>query len=195
MEEKLLARFEVENRTFEVSGSYEINKDIDINKDMYHYPEFFDLTAREVVNGKGTDFEPSGHTWAGRKYDVEDMISTFLSSLIKNSDEYKSFYLDAGLQEMVGEYTKDVVLSLKGKEIPRRILSVDMFNLYELLFVTNEYIYYNHDELILMLTSDTHEVVSDNYFAEVGLFDSFDNVLARTETLIWGEIPKEYMEE
>ena len=41
-----------------------------------------------------------------------------------------------------------------------------------------------------MFTTDTHEVVSDNYFAEVGYWDSIQNIDNNTETLIWGELPE-----
>lgn len=194
MEKKLLARFEVGNRVFEVSGSYKIEKNIDINNEEYFYPEFSNLSSIEVVNGKLISFEPTGNSFDGRKFIVDDMVNAFFSSLIRNGDKYKSLYLDSGLQELVDEYTKDIVLTLEGKGIPRRILYADTYS-YELLFVTDKYIYYNYDESTLMISVDNHNIISDNYFAEVGLFDSFDSVKDGTETLLWGEIPKEYEEE
>lgn len=61
--------------------------------------------------------------------------------------------------------------------------------MYELTLVTNKYIYYNCEDLILMFDFDTRTICSDNYFAEEGYWSSVENIKNKKETWYWGEVP------
>ena len=45
--------------------------------------------------------------------------------------------------------------------------------------------------MILMLTFPERNIVSDNYFAEIGYFESLENIQNGKEKLLWGELPEE----
>lgn len=189
---ELLATFEVEGNKYNIYGNYEIENDTDYIGNPYIYPEFSELSAKQIVDDKEVDFKLTGCTWTGRGYVVENMISDFLAKEILDSKLYKAYYIESGLQKIIDCYHREdnIVTVRNGLRIPKYILSNEMFGIYELTLVTNEYIYYMYADRVLMFSTDTYEVVSDNYFAEVGYWDSIQNIDNTTETLIWGELPE-----
>lgn len=195
-DQKLLAVFEVtmngSPKRFSIYGDYEVETGQDYNNKDYNYPEFYDLVAKSVENGKETDYQPTGTTWAGRKYVVADMIQSYIASLIHGGTLYNKIYLDDGLQKLVDFYNTEekIATTVNGVNIPKWILDNSM-NIYELILVTNEFIYYCFYDEYYMLRTSNHEVVSDNYFAEVGYMESIENIAKGTEELIWGELPSE----
>lgn len=201
-EKKLLATFIAEEikETFNIYGSYEIKtgKELDIftegvNMIDFKYPEFCDITATNIVDDREEDYVPVGETWAGRKYTATDMIEFLISALIKGDETYTKLNLESGLQELVNDYLTDdkIAIAVNGKKIPKRILTNTMYDLYQLILVTDAYIYYVHEDQTYMLSTEDHTVISDNYFAEVGYWDSVENVKSGKETLLWGELPEE----
>lgn len=201
----LLATFVAEEikETFNIYGNYEIESDNttwdyfnDEDKPKligYKYPEFDSLTATILKDGVTERYEPTGTTWAGRKYTEEDMICSFIAALIQGDVSYTKVFLDDGLQKFVDEYLADdaIATTVDDKKIPKRILTCSMFYMYQLMLVTNEFIYYGYEDMLLMLSTDKHGVVSDNYFAEVGLWDSVENIKSGKEKLLWGKLPEE----
>lgn len=194
---KRLAGFVVEEKCYIIYGTYVIEKgtccNLDGSRGFYGYPEFYDLIAKHVEDGIETDFEPEGVSCNGHKYDVADMIQDFLAKQIQHSTLYTAVYLEEGLQNLVDSYHKDIVITVNDLDIPKRILSNDMYNLFELELVTSEYIYYVCENICLMLSTDSHRVVSDNYFAEVGFHQSVQNIVAgrNEEILLWGKLPED----
>lgn len=188
-----LVEFEVKGKRYVVYGEYDLEQSKDFNEVSYEYPVFDSLYAKLVENATEIDFVPSGETWIGRKYDVCDMIQDFLAKQIQHSLLYKSLYIEEGLKELIDSFHSDIALTFNELPIPRRVLSNDMFDVYELQLVTSEFIYYMNYDRCLMLSADSHEVVSDNYFASEGFIDSVDNIRNGNaeETLIWGTIPGE----
>ncbi len=131
------------------------------------------------------------------------IISSFINSSLDiaiyvsmsgedNDFIYSKIYPDSKLQELVDSYTNDseVALTVSGRKIPERILSYNMYDMYQLLLVTDAFIYYSYDESVYMLRTDDHNIVSDNDFAEVELADSIENVKSGKEMLLWGELPE-----
>lgn len=175
--EKLLVEFIIENGQYRVWGNYSFDE----NK----CPEFTDLRAEILVDGVYVGYSPDGHTWAGRKFVVEDMISDCLAKLIQCCRIYTIIYLDEGLAHLVASYHEDIVLIVNDLKIPRRIISAQLFDVHSLVLVTSQFLYYVHDDQMIMLDTDTHELVSDNYFAEVGYADSLENIESGEEKLIW----------
>ncbi len=192
-----MVEFVVEEKHYIIYGTYVIEKgtcyNLDGSRGFHWYPEFYDLTAKYVEDGMETNFEPEGVSWNGHEYNVADMIQDFLAKQIQHSTLYTTFYLEEGLQNLVDSYHQDIVITVNDLDIPKRILSNDMYNLFELELVTSEYIYYVCEDIYLMLSTDSHRVVSDNYFAEVGLCQSVQNIVAgrNEEILLWGELPED----
>lgn len=63
---ELLATFKVEGNKYNVYGNYEIENDTDYMENPYMYPEFSELSAKQIVDGKEVDFKHTGCTWTGR---------------------------------------------------------------------------------------------------------------------------------
>lgn len=70
-----------------------------------------------------------------------------------------------------------------GIEVPCRIIDRN-FDVYELEVATDKYLYYATDDRMIMLDYD-HQVITDNYFAEVGLIQSIDAMKEGKEHLVW----------
>lgn len=190
MDQKLLAVFEVpvkgQTTRFSIYGDYEI---LEI-EETFHIAEFSNLKAYTVYEDKEIPYTPIGVTWVGRHYEVEDMIKGFLENLIMQGDLYTKIYLNEELWRMVLEYHKEVVL-IDDISITKHILNSCYNGTYELLMVTSDNIYYINDDMTLMLTFPERNLVSDNYFAEVGYFESLENIQNGKEKLLWGELPEE----
>lgn len=199
MANKLLCTFILNNETYNVYGEYDIETDKELDYTTgekpefaeYKYPDFYDITVKKVIDGKEEDYVVTGETWAGRKYISRDVIESVIAASIRGDDSVTIISLEDGLQKLVNEYKSDVAISYLAKDIPKKILSVNMYSLYQLLLVTDKYIYYAHDGEFLMMNAESHEIISDNYFAEVGLNDSIEDVRSGAEMLMYGELPEE----
>lgn len=199
MSNKLLCTFILNNETYNVYGEYDIETDKELDYTTgekpefaeYKYPDFYDITIKKVIDGKEEDYVVTGETWAGRKYVSRDVIESVIAASIRGDDSVAIISLEDGLQKLVNEYKSDVAINYLAKDIPKKILSVNMYSLYQLLLVTDKYIYYAHDGEFLMMNAESHEIISDNYFAEVGLNDSIEDVRSGAEMLMYGELPEE----
>lgn len=199
MANKLLCTFILNNETYNVYGEYDIETDKELDYTTgekpefaeYKYPDFYDITVKKVIDGKEEDYVVTGETWAGRKYVSRDVIESVIAASIRGDDSVAIISLEDGLQKLVNEYKSNVAINYLTKDIPKKILSVNMYSLYQLLLVTDKYIYYAHDGEFLMMNAESHEIISDNYFAEVGLNDSIEDVRSGAEMLMYGELPEE----
>lgn len=194
---KKLVEFEVEEKKYTVYGEYELKQgtffDEENNRGTYEYPEFCSLSAKVTEDGNELDYNPEGVSWSGRKYTVADMIQDFLSKQMMYSKLYKAVYVEEGLQELIDWYHFDVAGVFNLLQIPKRILSNDCYDLFELQLVTSKYIYYMCNESCLMLNLADHSVLSDNSFACDGYMTSVENIRSGNcdEVLVWGKLPEE----
>ena len=189
-EQKLLVSFEVmleqKMERFNIYGECIIETGKDHSDREYVYPEFDALSARKVEDGKEIPYGPTGTSWTGRRYNVYDMIQSYICSLIQGSSQYVTIFQDKKLQELVESYmaADEIAITVHDRKIPKRILGSDM-DAYELVMVTDQYIYYaDYDKMLMLRTSD-HTIVSDNYFASVGYTDSIENIKEGKEKVIW----------
>lgn len=200
-EMKLLAIFTVNqtNDTFNIYGNYDIENisEFDYNsneKKTFKYAEFEYVIAKKYIDQKEYDYTPVGKTFTGHKYNCNDMINSFIYSQIINDNSYTSKYIDLGLQCIIDDYkTNNTITINENTQIPKYVLYVNC-SIYQLFLVTDQYIYYGYENLILMLDTATHRIISDNCFAEIGYTESIENINAGKEKLLWGEIPSEYQE-
>lgn len=184
--EQLLAKFTVHEETFFIYGSYTLEQTEDSEGNSYSYPEFERLKAMKEESGVKVPYEPTNTSWSGHRYTANDMLISCLTAYLRADETFSNISLEEGLLELVNAYTNDFVLGLEGRKIPRRIFSSDMHLLYELILVTNLYAYYGvTDEDILMINGLSGGVVSDNYFATVGLEDSLEAIKMGDEEQLW----------
>lgn len=186
----LLARFEVEGHEYpyEIYGEYEEKEEKTLSNKVCPTLEFEHLTAKQIRNGESVPYVPEGRSWSGRKYDEMDMICGLLADMTVGGSAYKVLYLEEGLQKVVDFYVSDSSLQVDGNSVSSMILYAGA-DAYELLLATDKYLYYGKEDEFRMYTTSERELVSDNYFAEVGFADSIENIENGSETLLWGELP------
>lgn len=189
----LLAKFEVTVKEsplrgylFEAHGTFSIEKDNDGNR----YPVFEDVTLMHLENDVRKEYTPEGRNWYGHRYSGDDIISSVFSHCCIINDCHRIEYWHPELDALIKEYTSDIVLTVEDLDIPKRIISPSG-TIYRISHVTNEFIYYSSSEQILMLSAQTHHVLSDNCFAENAWYESMENVMNGTEQLLYGELPKD----
>lgn len=187
----LLTRFVLERtgETLEICGDVSIEKGNAQSEADYSYPEFSNLSAKKQEGDSLVDYCPTGATWAGREYDVEDMIASVISYAILGIPGCRVLFMEDSLQTMVDEYRMNSV-NIGDQQIPRTALYVNLYELYELALVTDSYIYYQCADQVLMLSIANGSVVSDNYFAEVGFWESVEAIRKGEEKILYGELPE-----
>ena len=155
---------------FTIETGKHLNTDEKGNRIWIHYPycEFSNITVTKIVDGKEIKFEPNGYRWNGTKYCAESMLEYLISALIRKDSTFEVCNLNEELGDVVEWYQ------------------------FELSLVTDKYIYYLRDDLVLMLSAETHEIISDNYFADVGFWESVESIRNNDgeESLLWGTIPE-----
>lgn len=179
----------VNGEMYKLNGSYSIEKGTSAETE-YIYPVFEDITAERYDEGqkKFVSYNPTIHRWSGELYNAEDMLCHALFRYIIGSSEIEICSIDEGLREMADFYHSQVALTVKEKPIPKYTLYPDYLSeLYQLIYVTDEYIYYGNGEDVIMLDAANHTVCSDNYFALVGLDRSKEGVCEGKETLLYDD--------
>lgn len=155
-------------------------------KDTHTYPDFSNLSATVEIDGTEKPYEPTGRNFVGHSFTVEDMITGYVKSLIMDDKEYEKVFLINELQQLVDSYRSDMI-TLEGKpSAPRYILGGDMLDLFQLVFMTDKFVYYNDGgDRYLMYDTDTHALIADNYFAEIGFSESLEDCSKGSETCLY----------
>lgn len=157
-----------------------------IEKDKLKYPEINNIIINEKIGAKETEFIVSGTAWSGRKYDNYDIVTSSISSYLR--EDVSSYIVSEvcnELQQLIDFYKIDKLI-VNNHNIPKKILFGYDMNVYNLTVVTNKYIYYTYADITIMLDINDGSIISDNYFAEIGFFESKENVNNGDETLIYG---------
>jgi len=183
----LMESFEENRPRFVVSGDYEISTDHDGNP----YPEFSNTKAEIFQNGNYEEYSPNGCNWIGHRFTAEDMITDVLACICRGGSSYQILYLDGELESLIAKYREEMIPIEENIKLPKRILGQDG-DVYELMNVTEQYGYYTHDDQMIMLSLHKREVISDNYFAEVGWHDSMEAVINGKERLLYGKLPDDF---
>lgn len=172
---------------FSIYGECEIIKDTNWNHEEFQYPEFYKLKAFKIINGKEVLYRPSGTDWKGRKFDEEDMLQDFLYSLIRCEQEYQELYLAEELKGLVESYVskEHIAVTVNGLDIPQKIRCKGMLEPYDLMVVTDKYIYYASYDYYLQLDVETHQILSANIFAEDCYNQSLSAIEHGEEKQLW----------
>lgn len=185
--EKILAIFSLKEKEsvgkFTIYGEYEMKR-TNIGSDNYEYLDFFNTKAKINKNDVISDYSPEGCNWYGKRYTCKDMLQDLNFDMMIGGDNYTVEYLEPKIKELIASYCADSV-EIGQPPIPKRILRGSLSNLYKLLLVTDKYIYYCYEDSLIMIDKDTREMISDNYFAEVGYLDSQEAIENGEEKKLW----------
>lgn len=182
---------------FTIETGKHLTTDKEGNLIWIHYPycEFPDITVMKAVNGEEIKYEPKGYYWNGTEYSAESMLEYLIAALIRKDSTFEVCDLNKELEDVVEWYHKpeNIVFDCNGNPVPRLILGNNLYEEFELSLVTDKYIYYLRDDQALMINAETHEIISDNYFAEVAFWESVASIRNNDgkETLLWGTIPED----
>lgn len=159
----------------------------------FQYPEFDDLCATQVLDGKEIPYTPKGASYS-RKFNVDDMITSALATEIwgATTETYLTLYLGKDLRKLIDFYRSDekYVLSAADRKIYKYILASDLSYQLKLDLVTDKYIYYSNEGIVYALSTSNHHLMSDNEFADIGYWHSVENIRNGTEKLLWGTMPE-----
>lgn len=164
-------RYEITGRISHISTTHDDNFAIHVSN------------AEVLVDGKKAS--EIGYAWNGNAYTAEDCLLEFLASLTRKDGLCKKEYIHGMLDLFIADSDVPFV-QYNGTEISKYVLSRTGEKL-TLRLATDKFLYYangNEDEVALMLRTDTHEVVSDNYFANEGIQDSLKNIGTGEESVI-----------
>jgi len=87
-------------------------------------------------------------------------------------DGFKVLYIDPVIESVAIFYHNRTALRYMGRDIPYQIIDNDDQRVYRLLMVTSKYLYYTYEDTFIMLDARSGDLISDNYFAETGYWDS-----------------------
>lgn len=183
---ELLAAVKTEDDEFRFWGNFTFENEERVDEE-FSYPEFYDLELeKKSEEGTYEPFTPNHERWNGTKVTGEDMLNTAVNAFIFERKEVSTPFLHEKLREWARIYRDDVALTVNGKQIPKKIPTSDLHNCMDLILVTDRFIYYGYDSEVVMFGTEEHELCSDNYFAEVGLAESYENIAIQTETCLFG---------
>ena len=138
--------------------------------------DFSDLTIFEVVNEVEKPFQITATTWVGTTLNEEDALADVISCWTRCEAGFEVFSVAEKIQLFCDKY-RFITLVVGKRNIPYKIVYGTFLEEYDLELVTDKYTYYVRGcDQLLMLHTDTGEVISDNYFAECGLTDSLSAV-------------------
>lgn len=182
-----------------VYGTYRMEKTIDCDRLPFYYPDFEDLRAVKVSDGKEIPYTPVEVAWNGHGFDVADMIKGALAVTITDDMRgiYETLYLEEGLREFVDQFHTDdsVALEIEGVKIYKYIWISTRCAPFKLDLVTDSYIFYTNGEELLQYGTADRSLEADGEFAEMGYWEVVKEIRSGTETLLWGEIPEEDISE
>lgn len=174
-----IAEVKLDGKHFVFHGDVSIEEIKHIPIDSFDI-EYENLAIMEVVDGTEVPFTMTSYTWFGHKLTEEDAIADVISRYSRNETAaqhgFELIFLCDSIKNTIDIYRNNIALNHDGRDIPYRIFNGPFCNTYELSLATNDFLYYHHDEEILMLDTETGGVISDNYFAEVGLVESESNI-------------------
>ena len=165
-----------------LKGKYRASGLMGVTEDELPFVEFNDIIIEKQVSNVWEVYSNEVTDWYGVKFTNEQIIDEVLSEVIcECSENYKVTFLAEELLRMVKAY--------QSQEKVSAILPIIWMKeeQYELVLATDKFCYYQADDRFLMLRTATKGLVSDNYFAEVGLDDSLEAIMGGDEKLLYSQ--------
>lgn len=148
--------------------------------------KFENVEVFEFKEGTYKPFEITAESWMGQQLDEDDALADIISRYTRNETDFEALYVHDIIHEFINSWISEEIVSENGRKIPDGIVGDFRFNIFGLLLVTDKYCYYAADEHdVIMLDTASGHLVSDNYFASVGFYDSLDAIKTGEETLIY----------
>ena len=155
--------------------------------EKFPIPLFSNIALQKVVDGNAIDWTPTATTWAGIPINGEDAMESMLGRFTANDETVEVLYLNDEIQKFVAQYKGEIAFEYEGHKIPKYIYH-GFDGTLDLAFATDHFCYYGLEDLI-MLRTNNGELVSDNAFAEIGLFESVQGVKEGEEKHLYGDMP------
>lgn len=175
------------------SNKLDIEKNKSIPKGYLSYDE---LSIIEVKDDVKVDYKVTGSNWVGRQFNKDDVFSSILLELFRNSLEVEVLFIHPTIQTFFNNY-KEVVCVSDNREILKTMINDISSNLneYKLEFATNLFAYYSNidGEMIMIRVKDGSIATDMEFFAIQGIVDSIKDIRKGKEKLIYGSY-KEYEE-
>lgn len=166
---------EGERRRFLFDGDVEISDEI----------SFYCLEIKEVKAETIVPFEIIAKTWAGQLLTPYDAIGDVLSRYTRGATNFQLISMYEPLKVYLDELKKDCIIA-GDLEFPKKIIHGSLFDEYNLMYATDQYVYYNEeDEPYLMLSTDNRELIATGFFTQCGYLDSVENVTSGKEVLLY----------
>lgn len=139
----------------------------------------------------------TGSNWVGRQFNKDDVFSSILLELFRNSLEVEVLFIHPTIQTFFNNY-KEVVCVSDNREILKTMINDISSNLneYKLEFATNLFAYYSNidGEMIMIRVKDGSIATDMEFFAIQGIISSIKDIKKGEEKLLYGSY-KEYEED
>lgn len=176
------------------SNKLDIEKNKSIPKGYLSYDE---LSIIEVKDDVKVDYKVTGSNWVGRQFNKDDVFSSILLELFRNSLEVEVLFIHPTIQTFFNNY-KEVVCVSDNREILKTMINDISSNLneYKLEFATNLFAYYSNidGEMIMIRVKDGSIATDMEFFAIQGIISSIKDIKKGEEKLLYGSY-KEYEED
>lgn len=144
---------------------------------------FQNVQVYKEVNEGILPFQIKAVSWYGRQLTPYDALKDIIGRISRNeTGKLTVQYICPQLKEYLDEFKKYPAITGE-RTIPYFIFHND--DIARLGYATNEFLYYvDRNDMPLMFHTDDGTIVADNEFANIGLFESEENVENGTETLL-----------
>ncbi len=183
-----IMEFRLEGRHFKFMGEGIAIEDGELRFDS--------LSLLECVNGEFVAFEVKATTFSGHKLNVYDVFDIEIARFTQKYKDQEMVFMHEKVVEYIdGQLPNKDTFDIAGRALPLHILHG--FGVCELLFATDQFLYYSNDDYVEMVMFNTDmELLSDNCFAETGFFDSLSAVAKGVESIAYiREADRAYIEE
>lgn len=143
---------------------------------VYPWVDFHDLSIREIKGKKQVKYSLDQKTWRGDALTEEDAVYEVIFMAECNAAGVADIiFMDACIKDVITYYQKEYV-EYDSRRIPLKLCRGEFADLYGLRLLTEHYIFYGCEDMLLMLRTENGELVSDNYFAEIGYCEELKDI-------------------
>lgn len=144
---------------------------------------FKNTQVYKEADGVVSPFSITVVNWAGYHLTPDDALKDMFGRISRNeTGTLAVHYICPELKEFFAKFQKYPAISSE-RTIPYIIFHNN--DIARLMYATNEFLYYaDSNDMVLMFRTDDGTLVSDNEFADIGLYESEQNVEDGTEHIL-----------